>query len=390
MKEEEMQVNTLFPCFSEDEYSRRKQAVRSVMREQSLAAVIFSGTSSTYNEVLYLSNFLVTREAMLVFPYEGEATLFVQMFNHVPNARNVSSINDVRWGGSDTALSTAQHLLERGYGNSRIGIAGAMSFKHYETLRQIMPEASLVDVTKQMMQLRLLKSEEEIAFLRKGADYSDRAMQALEREVRPGMTEHDLTCIIEAAYLSLGGRTHIHYLATTPMQHPGACVPAQIQSNRVIEKGDVLITEISAHYHGYPGQILRPFAIGTPPTAAYQRMYDVAAETFFRIASVIHDGATSDEVLDEAEYIHTSGFTICDDLLHGFGGGYLPPILRTRRTSARASQPFTFRENMTIVIQPNIITEDERMGVQVGELMRVTRKSIESLHSFPMRFIQCG
>jgi hypothetical protein len=42
------------------------------------------------------------------------------------------------------------------------------------------------------------------------------------------------------------------------------------------------------------------------------------------------------------------------------------------------------------VIQPNIITEDERMGVQVGELMRVTRKSIESLHSFPMRFIQCG
>jgi hypothetical protein len=45
---------------------------------------------------------------------------------------------------------------------------------------------------------------------------------------------------------------------------------------------------------------------------------------------------------------------------------------------------------MTVVIQPNIITEDERMGVQVGELLRVTRNGVESLHTYPMRFVQCG
>ncbi|HLX57079.1 MAG TPA: M24 family metallopeptidase, partial [Ktedonobacteraceae bacterium] len=192
------------------------------------------------------------------------------------------------------------------------------------------------------------------------------------------------------AYLGLGGKTHIHYMATTPMSNPTVCVPAQQQSDRVIEKGDVLITEISAHYHGYAGQILRPFAIGTPPTGQYLRMYDVAVETFSRIASVIRAGATSDEVLDAAEYIHSSGFTICDDLVHGFGGGYLSPILRTRRTSALQPQPFTFRENMLVVIQPNVITEDERMGVQVGELVRVTRDGVESLHRYPMRFVRCG
>ena len=45
---------------------------------------------------------------------------------------------------------------------------------------------------------------------------------------------------------------------------------------------------------------------------------------------------------------------------------------------------------MTIVIQPNVITGDERMGVQVGELCRVTRAGVQSLHRFPMRFIECG
>ena len=43
-----------------------------------------------------------------------------------------------------------------------------------------------------------------------------------------------------------------------------------------------------------------------------------------------------------------------------------------------------------MVIQPNVITEDERMGVQVGELVRVTRSSVESLHQYLLRFIQCG
>ena len=50
----------------------------------------------------------------------------------------------------------------------------------------------------------------------------------------------------------------------------------------------------------------------------------MAAEAFYRIAGLIRAGATADEVLNAGEYIHTAGFSICDDLVHGFGGGYLP------------------------------------------------------------------
>jgi Xaa-Pro dipeptidase len=246
------------------------------------------------------------------------------------------------------------------------------------------------DFTPRFLQLRQIKSEEEIAFLRRGAEFSDRAAAALQHEVHPGMREVELAAIVEGAYLGLGGRTHIHYMATTPMSNPSVCVPAQYQSQRVIERGDVLITEISAHYHGYSGQILRPFAIGAPPTDEYQRMFDVALETFTRIIGVLRDGATVDDVLEAGEYIHSAGYTICDDLLHGFGGGYLLPSLRTRRTSANPPQPFTFRENMTVVIQPNVITEDQRMGVQFGELVRITHDGVEPLHNYPREFIMCG
>ena len=382
--------NTLYPRFSESEYARRYANVRSVMAEQGLSSLILYGTVSAYQEVLYFSNFATMREAMLVLPLEGEPALFVQYFNHVPNARLVACVADVRWGGSDIALATIENLRERGLSEGRIGIIGPVTYKQYGVMREMLPEVEWVDFIPHMMQLRLVKSAEEIEFLRKGAEFSDLAVAALEREVRPGLREYELAAIVEGAYLGPGGKTHIHYMATTPMSHPSVCVPAQHQSSRVIEKSDVLITEISAHYAGYAGQILRPFAIGTPPTAEYQRLYDVAVEAYHRIVSVLRDGATTEEVLDAAECIHASGFTICDDLLHGFGGGYLAPVLRTRHTSTRPPQPFTFRENMTVVIQPNVITPDERMGVQVGELVRITRDGVESLHSYPMGFIQCG
>jgi Xaa-Pro dipeptidase len=385
-----MNDNNLYPRFSESEFANRYAYVRTSMQEAGLSALILHGTAGSYQVIQFLSNFLVTREAMLVFPQDGEPTMFIQYYNHLPNARRVSSIKDIRWGGTDIAATAANNLQERGLAQGQIGIIGTIPLKHYKTIKQVLPRATFVDFASQMQQLRLIKSDEEIMFLRKGAEFSDLAIEALEHEARPGMTEHELAAIVESAYLGLGGKNHIHYLATTPMQNPTVCVPAQQQSNRLLEKGDVLITEISAHYQGYPGQILRPFTIGTQPTPEYQRMYEVAVDAYLRIADVIHDGATIDEVLDVVEYIHSAGFTIYDDLLHGFGGGYLPPILRTRRTSVKSPQPFIFRENMTIVIQPNVITTDERMGVQVGELVRVTREGVESLHHYPMRFIQCG
>jgi Xaa-Pro aminopeptidase len=247
-----------------------------------------------------------------------------------------------------------------------------------------------VDATLPLQRVRLVKSPEELEWLRRGADLTDRAVEALAREARPGLTEHDLAAIIESAYVPHGGQTHIHYLATTPMRQPTVCVPSQQTTSRVLQRGDVLITEISAHYYGYPGQIQRPFAIGEPPTPEYQRLYEVAVAAYERIAGAVRAGATAEAVLDAAAAIHEAGYTIYDDLVHGFGGGYLPPVLRTRRTSAVPPPPFEFAENMTIVIQPNVITPDEQSGLQVGQLVRVTAAGVEPLHRYPMRFVQCG
>jgi Xaa-Pro aminopeptidase len=378
------------PRFSDAELARRHIVVRDMLAAEGLDALLVYGTASSFSEVQYLSDFRTVREAYLVLPAEGEPTLLVQYFNHVPYARRRARVADVRWAGPQDLSTLVAHLAERGLGERRIGLVGGLPWQQYAALRAGLPRAQLSDATATFQRLRLIKSEEELAFLRRGAALSDLAMEALEREVRPGIAEYELAAIVEGAYLPLGGHTHIHYMGTTPMRDPSLCVPAQIQSDRVLQAGDVLITEISAQYDGYPGQILRSFSISEPPTAEYQRMHDLAVRVFERIAGVVRPGATVEEVLDAADEIHEAGYTICDDLLHGFGGGYFVPHVRTKQTGGTRNPGFVFAENMTFVIQPNVITPDERMGVQVGELLRVTRTGVESLHHYPMRFTRCG
>jgi Xaa-Pro aminopeptidase len=380
-----------YPRFSDAEFARRHAAMRARMEQSNVDALVVYGRGRGGSQVQYLTNWPVTNEAYLLFPREGEPALWVHYYNHVPLARRASVIADTEWIGVDHAATIAAALKQRGLERGAIGLAGPLPFQPYERLKASLPDARLVPFNQAFNQLFLVKSEEELAWLRRSAELGDRAMEALEREARPGLTEHDLAAIVQGAYLQHGGRNSIHFMSTTPMAAPDVCAPAQYQSERVIRPGDLLITEISVEYWGYNGQTLRPYAIGAEPTAEYRRLYAVAEAAFHAVAAVLRTGATPADLVAAADLIEDAGYSVYDDLVHGIGNGYLPPILRTRGTTVEeAPADFRYPENSTWVIQPNVITRDERMGIQVGDMVRVTANGAERMNRYPLRFVVCG
>ena len=84
--------------------------------------------------------------------------------------------------------------------------------------------------------------------------------------------------------------------------------------------------------------------------------------------------------------IEDAGFTTNDDIVHGYGGGYLTPVLGSRSRPAGPIPDFAFVPGMMVVIQPNVITRDERAGVQTGELVLVTADGAQRMHNFPRGF----
>ena len=203
------------------------------------------------------------------------------------------------------------------------------------------------------------------------------------------MREYELGAIVETTALNAGGLPHLCYLSSGPQDGAGACVPRQNLSHRVIERGDVINTEISVSYWGYSGQMHRPIFVQAEPGALYRRLWETALEAYSRCAKALRAGATSEDVLDAGDVIAERGFTINDGFLHGFGIGLLPPSIGTRESAGRRGElgsKFTFEENMCVVVQPNVVTHDERAGVQLGNLFRITQSGAECLHRLPLQY----
>lgn len=69
-------------------------------------------------------------------------------------------------------------------------------------------------------------------------------------------------------------------------------------------------------------------------------------------------------------------------------GGYLAPVLGCASRPAGPVPDFTFAENMTLVVQPNIITKDAKAGVQTGGLVQITSDGVKRLQQYPSGLIR--
>jgi Xaa-Pro aminopeptidase len=374
--------------FSDAEMLRRRAALGAELERSGVSYALVYGANRSGSAVSWLTGWPVTREALLVAgPDEEEDVLLVSFFNHVPQARRLSRVR-VEWAGSRVMATALDLLAARGRLPGRMGLAGALPFGQYLLLAEQVRD--VVDLNPACTGLRLVKSGEEVAALRRGAALSDAAIAAVAEALRPGTTDYQVLARAEQAYVAQGGLHHIHYLGVTAMDEPSLSVPAQWPTGRVIGYRDVVTCEISAAAAPeYAGQVLRTFTVGAAPSALYAELHAVAAAAFDAVARKLVPGTRAGDLAAAAAIIQEAGFTGIDDLVHGFGGGYLPPVVPAPGRPVPVPD-FTLAAGMTLVVQPNVVTRDGRAGVQTGELLQVTEDGPQRLHTFPKGLQRAG
>jgi Xaa-Pro dipeptidase len=370
-----------YPRFSDAEMRRRREALAAAMDERGVEHALAYGADRSGSAVPWLTRWPVTREALAVFTPGERDLLLVGFYNHVPNAERIATEAEVRWAGRAPVEPAIGELERRGARGRRLGLIGPLGYRAHLALGDFAGE--LVPLDGAYTRLRLTKSDEELEWLRVGAELTDAAVRALHERAGPGMDERELGDIAEHAYVARGGTTHIHYFGATSMRDPRQSVPAQWPSTRRLEPGDALTCEVSASFWGHAGQVLRTFAIASDPSPLYRELHDVADAAFDAIFERLRPGATAAELVEASAVIEDAGFTTRDDLVHGFVGGYLPPVLGSASRELGPVPDFTLEAGMTLVVQPNVVTPDQRAGVQTGELVLVTAGGAERLHDFP-------
>src|SRR5207237_3276476 len=156
--------------------------------------------------------------------------------------------------------------------------------------RELEKEFSLVELDIEYVRLRLIKSEEELDWLRIGAAFSDAGFASLLAGTRPGMSERELGNLVERGYVGEGGTTFIHFIGVTSMADPQLYVPPQFHSARKVQEGDVVFCELSGSFWDYSGQVLRSFTVGSEPTPLYRDLHATAEAAFAAVTAGVRHG----------------------------------------------------------------------------------------------------
>ena len=272
-------------------------------------------------------------------------------------------------------------LAKLGSRGKTIGVEGLfMRFFEGEIIRQSAPDATVIDATAPLAELRIHKDAEEIATLRRAIEISERALQAMFDEVKVGMSEIEAAAILEGHIKALGGEglsfgTILHAGANTPLPHSG---PLEYR----IQHGDALIVDFGATYKGYCADITRTVFVGAV-TEEQRAFYAVVQAANEAGRAAARPGVTCEsvdmaarQVFIDAGYEHL----IRHRTGHGLGmeAHEAPYIVLGNK---RILEP-----GMVFTVEPGIYRMGA-IGVRIEDNMLITQDGAESLTTFPRELL---
>src|SRR3954467_4232352 len=181
-----------YPRFSDAEYARRHQALARVMQAAEVDHLLIVTDHRTGNAPQWVTGWPGTVEAYVIFRPGQTNTMHVEWFNYFPLAKKIAKGCDVRWGEHRGMALTIAELKKRGA--QRIGLMGPLLARKQ---RELEKEFKVVELDAEYVRLRLIKSEEEIDWLRIGAAFSDAGLASLLSNTKPRMTERELGNLVE-------------------------------------------------------------------------------------------------------------------------------------------------------------------------------------------------
>jgi Xaa-Pro dipeptidase len=395
------------PQLSLRERDRRWAAVRADMHRRGLDAIVLWGWPTMWDFCTANARYLCpvggnAEFNVVVFPAEGDPTCFVYMPTFVEGWKEAQDwVADVRARSGPWADTVAARLKQLELGNARIGMDGLagpldadgwLPHSVFARLKELLPEAHLLDLGDMLEQVRAIKSEEEIAVLDRAARLGDLMMQACREAAKPGVKECEVYARMLQAMLADGGEEPTLFLWASgrfPPQHP-----FRMPTTRPLERGDLIICEIHPKYGGYFTHVERTFCLGEPEKKQ-REIYDGCIAAYERGLKLFGPGVKISEAMGAVrETIDARKLGICEAGIHGHGLASLE-YPRYRHHALKADQGAieaigdTFRPGMVFAFNIDLFDPAWRngeTGCVFAETIHITEAGARRMHSFPTEF----
>lgn len=249
-----------------------------------------------------------------------------------------------------------------------------------------MPEVDFKDATLLVnwVRVRIIKSDNEIIFMKKAAQIVEKTMQTGISAIEVGVRECDVAAQIYHAQISGTSEFGGDYPAIVPLMPSGerTSTPHLTWTDAKYKNGDLVILELAGCYKRYHAPLARTLILGEPPKLVKQ-LAEVVVEGINAALDFIKPGVTCAEVEGVwKKTIAKSGFIKDSRIGYSMGLNY-PPDWGEHTASLRPGDLTVLQPNMTIHMIPGIWQDD--YGVEISEPFRVTENGCETFVNFPRK-----
>ncbi len=329
---------------------------------------------------------LMERPLIAFIPAAGEPTVIIPTLE-------LSKITDLApfpmrffsYGDTDGYLGAFEQACKAlDLSNKKIAVEGLrMRVLEGQLIQRFSPGCTLVSADDALGVLRLYKDKTELDTMRKAISISEKALEAIIDEIRPGMTEIQITNMLLNAMAQAGSGGN----SFDPIVLAGSntALPHGIPGDRPLQDGDLLLFDYGTNYQGYASDITRVFAVGKIDDEL-KKIYETVLAANEAAIRAVKPGVEAQEidraarkVITDAGYgpyfVHRTGHGLGMDIHEG-------PYIR--EGNAQVLEP-----GMVFTIEPGIYVPGKG-GVRIEDDVVVTETGCDVLTSFPKKLRTIG
>jgi Xaa-Pro aminopeptidase len=390
----------LTKCISDAELERRWKATREMMREKKIDYLVMQNSEEFLGGTIrWFTDFTARHQfpMTVIFPVDDEMTTIncggdppAQQFPPEWAVRGVKN----RLGAPyfPTLQYTATYDAELAVGvlkekkRPTIGLVEKtfIPITFYEHLVKNLSDATFIDATEWVDEIKVIKSPEEIELIKGTAALQDATLDHLKRTIRPGMKDYEVYA--EAHYFASkhGSERGIVLVNSGPL---GTMVPFDVYhfQNRTIQVGNQVSVLIEVNGPGgFYTEVMRIFVVGRKPTQELQDAFGIAVEAQKLTVSQLKPGADPKEIWDaNANFLKKNGYAPPNRLYaHGQG---LPLV---ERPTIRYNETWKLKEGMNITVHPQAPKRDKNVWAIVCDNFNIRKDRAEPCHMYPQHLIE--
>lgn len=379
----------VIPTFSDVEMRGRLEKLRKYMAKNNLDAVILT----SYHNINYYSDFVYCkfgRDYGLVITQEKFTTVTANIDGGQPYRRNRLGDNIVYtdWQ-KDNFFKAIKQLCE---GKQRIGVEyDHLTLQNQRKLKDALGNVEFTDIGVPTMQMRMIKSAEEIALVRQGARVADVGGVAVRNAIVAGVPEYEVTLAGQQAMVREIAKTYPNselmdtwVWFQSGINTDGAHNPV---TSRKVQSGDILslntFSMISGYYTALERTLFCDYA-----SDEHLRLWEVNCEVHRRGQELIKPGARCSDIAHELNEIFAR-----HDLLKYRTFGYGHSFGTLSHYYGREAG-LELREDIDTVLEPGMVVSMEPMimvpegqagagGYREHDILVVKESGADNITGFP-------